>query len=303
MLTQGEDAEVHALARRGWSVSAIARHLGRDRKTVRAYLTGERQPGRRAAARPDPLAPFAAYLCARFADDPHLRATALFGEVVPLGYGCSYVSFARQLRLAGLRPHCEACAEVSGRETIEIAHPAGEEIRRDWFERRNAPWGGTAYVLLGTLPHSSRVREVLAESLDQPHLTEAMDGVLRRHGGTPRVWRTDRLATVIVPGTGDVQPSFAPVAKYYGVVVEPCPPRRGNRKGAVESPVRYACGRWWRTMTAATPAQAQSSLDGFCAGPADARPRRTGDGTRTTVGELAGPAPLPALPAAAQPAT
>jgi transposase len=288
---------------RGWSVSAIARHLGRDRKTVRGYLTGERKPGRRAAAKPDPLAPFVPYLSARFADDPHLWASALFDEVVPLGYGLSYVSFARQLRLAGLRPHCEACAGVSGRETIEIAHPPGEEIQWDWFERRNAPWGGTAYVLLGTLPHSSRVRGVLAESLDQPHLVEAMDAVLRRHGGTPRIWRTDRLVTVIVPGRRDVQPSFAPVAKHYGVVVEPCPPRRGNRKGAVESSVRYVCGRWWRTMTAATPVQAQSSLDAFCSGPADARPRLTSDGARTTVGALAGAEPMLALPAAPYPAT
>ena len=303
MLTQGEDVEVHALARRGWPVSAIARHLGRDRKTVRGYLTGQRQPGRRAAAKPDPLAPFAAYLSARFADDPHLWATALFDEVVPLGYGCSYVSFARQLRLAGLRPHCEACAGVSGRETIEISHPAGEEIQWDWFERRNAPWGGTAYVLLGTLPHSSRVRGVLAESLDQRHLIEAMDAVLRRHGGTPRIWRTGRLATVIVPGSRDVQPSFAPVAKYYGVTVQPCPPRRGNRKGSVESSVRYVCGRWWRTMTAASPEEAQRSLDGFCAGPADARPRRTADGGRTTAGALAAAEPLLALPAAPYPAT
>ena len=303
MLTQGEDVEVHALARRGWSVSAIARHLGRDRKTVRAYLRGERQPGARERAAPDPLGPFTAYLVARFADDPHLWASALFDEVVPLGYDRSYVSFARQLRLAGLRPHCEACAGVAGRETIEIPHPPGEEMQWDWFERRNAPWGGTCYVLLGTLPHSSRVRGVIAESLDQPHLIEAIDAVLRRHGGTPRIWRTDRLATVIVPGSRDVQPSFAPVAKHYGVVVQPCPPRRGNRKGAVESSVRYVCGRWWRTMTAATPAQAQSSLDVFCAGPADARPRRTGDGARTTVGELAAAEPLLALPAAPYPAT
>lgn len=85
----------------------------------------------------------------------------------------------------------------------------------DWFERRRAPWGETAYVLLGTLPHSSRVRGVLAPSLDQAHLIEAMDAVLRRLGGTARDWRTDRLATVIVPGSGDVQPSFAPVAKHY----------------------------------------------------------------------------------------
>jgi len=29
--------------------------------------------------------------------------------------------------------------------------------------------------------------------MDQPHLIEAINGVLRRPGGTARVWRTDRL--------------------------------------------------------------------------------------------------------------
>ena len=47
MLTQEDDVEIHALAARGWSVSAIARHTGRDRKTVRRYLEGE---GGRAAS-------------------------------------------------------------------------------------------------------------------------------------------------------------------------------------------------------------------------------------------------------------
>src|SRR5258706_3294968 len=221
MLTQGEDVEVHALARRGWSVSAIARHLDRDRKTVRGYLQGKRRPGVRASAAPDPLAPFAAYVSARFADDPHIWASALFDEVVALGYRLSYVSFARQLRLAGLWPHCEACSGVSGRDTIEISHPAGEEMQWDWFERRNTPWRGTAYVLLGTLPHSSRVRWVLAGTPGQHHLVDAIDGVLRRHGGAPRVWRTHPLAPGIVPGTRDVQPRFAPGAEVYGVGGEP----------------------------------------------------------------------------------
>ena len=303
MLTQGEDVEVHALRERGWSISAIARHLERDPKTIRAYLNGERVPGRRMSSATDPLSSFEAYVRARFVDDPHLWATALFDEVVGLGYARSYPTFVRQVRVRGLRPHCEACRGVKGRDTIEIDHPAGEEIQWDWFERRRAPWGGTAYVLLGTLPCSSRARGVLAESLDQPHLTEAMDAVMRRLGGTARVWRTDRLATVIVPGTRDVQPSFAPVAKHYGAIVEPCPPRRGNRKGAVESAVRYTCGRWWRTMTATTPEEAQVSLDRFLAGPGDARPRRTLTGAWTTVGALGDAEPLVALPALAFPAT
>lgn len=303
MLTWRDDMEIDALRKRGWSISAIARHVDRDRKTVRAYLNGDRQPGRRASAAPDPLERFVPYLAARFVDDPHIWASALFDEVVPLGYERTYVTFARQVRLRALRPHCEACAGVKGRATIEIAHPGGEEVQWDWFERRRAPWGATAFVLLGTLPASSRVRGVLAESLAQPHLVEAMHQVMVRLGGTPRVWRTDRLATVIVPSTADVQPSFAPVAKHYGTVVEPCPPRRGNRKGAVESSVRYVCGRWWRTMTATTPEAAQVSLDRFCAGPGDARARRGPDGQPTTVGALGDAEPLLALPAAAYPAT
>lgn len=190
-----------------------------------------------------------------------------------------------------------------GRDTIEIDHPPGEEIQWDWFERRQAPWGGTAYVLLGTLSASGRTRGVLAESLDQAHLVEAMDAVMRRLGGTARVWRTDRLATVIVPGSRDVQPSFAPVAKHYGAIVEPCPPRRGNRKGAVESAVRFTCGRWWRTLTAATLEEAQLSLDRFFAGAGDARERRTATGARTTVGVLGDAEPLLGLPPVAFPAT
>ena len=90
MLTQGEDVEAHALARRGWSISAIARHLGRDRRTVRAYVRGARSPGVRRRADRDPLEPFVGYLAARFLDDPHLWLTALFDEVVPLGYPRSY---------------------------------------------------------------------------------------------------------------------------------------------------------------------------------------------------------------------
>ena len=158
-------------------------------------------------------------------------------------------------------------------------------------------------MLLGTLPHSGKVRGVLAEKMDQAHLIEAIDEVLRRLGGTPRVWRTDRLATVIVPGTRDVQASFAPVAKHYGAVVEPCPPRRGNRKGAVESSVRFVSGRWWRTMGATNPEEAQRSLDVFCATIGDERERRGPNGERTTVGALADTEPLLALPPVPFPAT
>src|SRR5438105_4232431 len=86
MISRGEDVEVQALKKRGWSIAAISRHLGRDPKTIRAYLNGQREPGVRRSSKPDPLQPYTPYLTARFADNAHLWASALYDEVVPLGY-------------------------------------------------------------------------------------------------------------------------------------------------------------------------------------------------------------------------
>ena len=189
MLTRGEDVEVHALRERGWSISAIARHLERDPKTIRAYLSGERQPGVRVSVAVDPLCAFEAYVRARFVDDPHLWATALFDEVVGLGYARSYPTFVRQVRVRGLRPHCEACRGVKGRDTIEIDHPAGEEIQWDWFERRRAPWGGTAYVLLAHVAvffsHAGGVGRVVGSAA-----SDRGDG----RGDAPFGWHRTRVA-------------------------------------------------------------------------------------------------------------
>ncbi len=89
MLTREDDIDVHALRRQGWTISAIARHLGHDRKTIRAYLGG-REAGVRARSSPDPLGPYAGYVRQRLTDDPHLSASTLFDELLDLGYDRSY---------------------------------------------------------------------------------------------------------------------------------------------------------------------------------------------------------------------
>ena len=168
-------------------------------------------------------------------------------------------------------------------------------------------------MLLGTLPYSGRSRGVICPATEQAYLVEAMDGVMRRLGGTARYWRVDRMSTVVEPKSGDVQASFAPVAKHYGAAIAVCPPRRGNRKGCVEAAVRYATGRWWRTLAAEAPEAAQVALDRFWAIKGDSRLRSPrgleeppADGPRPrwpSVGELAGAEPLLPLPAAPYPAT
>ena len=101
MLTREDDVDAHALHRRGWTISAIARHLGHDRKTIRAYLSGGRVAGQRRRAEPDPFEPFAGYCRERLGEDPHLWATTLFDELLELGYDRSYPTFTRQLRARG----------------------------------------------------------------------------------------------------------------------------------------------------------------------------------------------------------
>lgn len=157
MLTQEDNVDAHALARRGWSIAAIARHLGRDRKTIRAYLSGARSPGERASAAPDAFAPFADYARARLAEDPHLWATALHDELRELGYARSYQVLTRELRRHQIRPRCEACAGTRGRVTVQIAHPPGAEIQFDWLELGGAAWA-TGNVDLLPAPSPTRAR-------------------------------------------------------------------------------------------------------------------------------------------------
>jgi transposase len=297
MLTPGEDMEISALKKRGWSISAIARHVGHDRKTVRAYLCGEREVGVRTAAESDPFDRFGPYVRQRLVDDPHVRATVLFAEVVALGYGRAYPTFTRKVRERELRPHCEPCASSNGRAHVDIEHPPGEEMQWDWLELDETPWRAKAYVLVAALSHSSKCRAWFCEADDQAHLVAGIDELLRRLGGTARRWRVDRMATVIKPGTNQVQRSFVPVAKHYGVSVDPCPPRHGNRKGVVEKAIDYLTQSWWRTARVGSPTEAQASVDRFCVEIADAR--RRGD---STVGEVADAEPLLALPQAPYPA-
>ena len=307
MLTWENNVEAAALKKQGWTVSAIARHLGHDRKTIRDYLDGKRTPGVRASSAADPFDQFAEYARLRLDDDPHLWATTLFDEVVALGYPGSYPSFTRGLRTRSLRPHCEPCQASTGRDHAIIDHPPGAETQFDWLELPDPPagwgWGSTAHLLVGALSHSSRWRGMLAESEDQPHLVEALDGVVRRLGGLTRRWRFDRMTTVCHPDSGRITATFGPVAKYYQVGIDICPSRHGNRKGVVEKANHSLAQRWWRTLPDdVTATQAQASLDEFCLRGGDARSRR-GEAGRVTVGELAAAEPLTAPPRLPYPVT
>jgi hypothetical protein len=217
---------------------------------------------------------------------------------VAAGFDRSYPTLVREIRRLELRPVCLECQHRRGETvTVEIDHPAGEEIQWDWLELHETPWGEPAFVLIGVLSHSGRFRAVFCEQMTFGHLAEAVHQVLVGLGGTARVWRTDRMATIVIGGTDRITVEAANLAKHYGVQIAVCPPRRPQRKGVVEAAVKYTTKSWWRTAQISSVAEAQASLDRWSVEVADRRSRPDG-----TVGELGAAEPLSSLPALAYPA-
>lgn len=297
--------DIHALKRQGMTISEIARRTNHDRKTIRAYLNGQREPGNRRRNTPDPFEDFVDYVTARLDEDPHLWAATLLDELQPLGYEGSYPTLTRQIRNRGLRPACKACAHVTKRPNAIIEHPPGEETQFDWVELPNPPahWGfptKRAFLLVGSLAHSGVWRAVLSPSMDTPHLLAAMTTLLSLLGGVTRVWRFDRMRTVLNPSTGDLTAMFAGFAKHYGVQPVVCRPRSGNRKGVVEKNNHTAAQRWWRTLAdELTVEQAQTSVERFAV-KQDNRRRNTDTGRTTAramfVNERLSPLPASVFP-------
>src|SRR6476659_8248308 len=229
MLTWEDDVEVHALRKRGWTISAIARHTGFDRKTVRKYLDGDGQPGVRARPGPDPFDPFVDYVSARLTEDPHLWARTLLDELEELGFGLSYQSLTRNIRQRSLRPVCEACRTATERPNAVIPHAPGDETQWDWLELPNPPefwgWGKTAHLLVGSLAHSAKWRAALSPSEDQPHLVAGLDRVTRGLGGVSRVWRFARVrGDTRIRSTADGRSSVAVVATAEPLAPVPAVP-------------------------------------------------------------------------------
>ncbi|WP_344442425.1 Mu transposase domain-containing protein [Kitasatospora nipponensis] len=258
-----EYEEACALRSQGWSVSAIGRHLGRDRKTVRSYLSGQRIAGTRAPAHNEYLR-YASYCQQRLNDDPHLQATVLHAEIVRLGYSGGYSTFTRAVRGHLIRPRCQLCQDDFGYSAVG-GHPATEDVRFDWLELPAAPahWhcGGRAHVLLASLTRSGRWRGTLTESRELPQFVEAMDQAMRCLGGTGRRWVFDRLPPVCSARSGRLTAAFTDVARYYGTTIAI---RAKDELNDLDEAHRSLTQHWWRTVPDSIDAQAaQASLDQF----------------------------------------
>jgi transposase len=146
----GELVMILDLHRQGLSVSAIARQLCVDRKTVRRAIAEGLEPPnyKTRASRPRITDPFEPYLKERLAAYPGLTAARLCREVKERGYAGGYSVLRDCVR--DLRPPCSAGFEV------RFETPPGQQAQVDFahfevefaegHETGEAAWKGVAKI-------------------------------------------------------------------------------------------------------------------------------------------------------------
>jgi len=237
VLKEQQVQEILARAARGEPVLGIARALGIDPKTVRAWRARGGWRPRRARPRASVLDAHAAWLRVR-APEVDYNCAVLWRELRGLGYPGSVAQvhrFVRPLRVA---------ARQARTATVRFETPPGQQAQVDFGQRR--VWIGAqhvaAHVFVFTLGYSRRLYATAF-----PH--ERLDAVLAGHeqafehfGGVPLQIVVDNAKPVVLERTRDGtvwHPVYADFAAYYGFSPWAHWPYRPQTKGKVESNIGY----------------------------------------------------------------
>ena len=242
MIKLGELIMILDLHRQGLSVSAIARQMGVDRKTVRTYIAKGLEPPtyKKRASAPGVVDRFEPYLCERLAAYPTLTARRLFREIKERGFSGGY-SIVRD-RVRDIRPAPSAGYEV------RFETPPGEQAQVDFarFEVEFVDEPGLKRIvwLFSMVLGYSRLiwaRFVLHQDLQS--VLRCHIAALEAIGGAPRTILYDRMKTAVIGEDADglvvYNRALVDLARHYGFQPRACRPYRAKTKGKVERPFRY----------------------------------------------------------------
>src|SRR3954464_11940109 len=238
----GELVMIMELYRQGLTLTAIARQLGIDRKTVRRYIALGLEPPTYGPRTPRSkyTDPFLPYLQQRLGAYPGLTAVRLWRELREQGFVGSYTGVKRAVQ--ELRPDPVQPFEV------RFETPPGAQGQVDFarFEVTFTDEPGTKRIvwLFSLVLGYSRLiwaRFVLHQDLGT---------VLRCHvaafqalGGAPREILYDRMKTAVLGQDADglviYNRALLDLARHFGFQPKACRPYRPKTMPSVERPFRY----------------------------------------------------------------
>ena len=238
----GDVVMILDLQRQGLSVSAIARELGIDRKTVRKYIARGLEPpvyGPR-QARSRLIDPYVAYLRERVTGYPGLSGRRLLREIRERGDRGGYTAVTETVR--DLRPPPQAGYEV------RFETPPGDQAQVDFahFETVFSDEPGVVrkvWLFSLILGYSRLIWARFVQHQDLQTVLRCHRAAFTTLGGVPRTILYDRMKTVV---TGEPEPGhivynrhLVDFAAHHGYQPRACRPYRAKTKGKVERPYRY----------------------------------------------------------------
>ena len=231
------------LHRQGLSVSAIARQVGLDRKTVHKYIERGLEPplyGPR-PPRASKVAPFVRYLRERLAAIPQLTGRRLHRELRELGYTGGYsilTDFLREVRPTEPAPFEVRFEPPPGRRAqVDFAHFRTVFTDEPGTER-------IVWLFSLVLGHSRMLWARFVLHQDLSSLLRCHAAAFEALGGVPEHILYDRMRTVFSredPEAGHIvyNRTLLEFARHYGYLPKACKPYRAKTKGKVERPFRY----------------------------------------------------------------
>jgi transposase len=233
---------IHDLKKQGLSISAIARQVGCDRKTVRRHLVqglvapvyGPRAPRGRV------VEPYEGYLRERVLTFPGLSGARLLREIRGMGYEGGYTAvtdFLRTVRPSAPKPFERRFETPPGRQaqmdfaefTVEFSDEPGV-VRKVWLFSMIL---GHSRWLWGRFVASQNLQSVL-----RCHI-----GAFEAIGGVPEEILYDRMKTAVIgeddAGVVIYNAALVALLNHYGAVPRACRPYRAKTKGKIERPFRY----------------------------------------------------------------
>jgi transposase len=242
VINLGELVMILDLHRQGLTVSAIARQLELDRKTVRKYIERGLEPPAYGPRKPRSrlLEPFETYLRQRTAAYPGLTGSRLLREIREHGYRGGYTAVTDFLR--DVRPAPSPSFEV------RFETPPGHQGQADFAQFQ---------LVFTDEPGEMRIVWLFSLVLGYSRLIwgrfvmhQDLQTVLRCHlaafaalGGLPHEILYDRMKTAVT-GEDDqghivYNRALVDFARHHGFHPRACRPYRAKTKGKVERPFRY----------------------------------------------------------------
>lgn len=266
---------IRALSAAGHTVSAIARELGLDRKTVRrARQAPVWLPYQRTLTAASLLDSHRAWLTERAAQVQY-SARILFQELrAERGYRGSY----GLVKLA-VRP-LRAAANVAALTQCRFETEPGEQAQVDWGQLtvRLAGVPVKVHVFVMTLGYSRRAYAEGFEHERMENLLAAHERAFEHFGGVCQKLLYDRMRTVVVGrdrARAQINSTFEAFSRHWGFAVKLCRAYRPQTKGKVESGVKYIKGNFAPGRTFADLADFNAQLASWQATIADQREHGT----------------------------